>query len=134
LWKAGLRLGAARFRLEISRLAWRKDVRAFKTAAGEDAYRFALRQAAMVWRGAVLTDESDLDRLPLGERTVRTAGLGLGCWLSGLPTGLAARARLKLPPEAGADLDLASSWDGDRRSNWLSVLKRIVALAARVQA
>jgi hypothetical protein len=131
LWRMGLRLGAGRHRLEIARLIWRDDVTAFKAAASEDAYHFALRQAPMVWRDAPLADEAESAvGATLADRVSATAGLGLGCWLAALPEGLAARARMKLPPAHDTDFAAAAAWPEKRRSVWLGLLAQIFALEA----
>ena len=59
LWRAGRRLGAGRYRAEIVRLIRREDVASFKAAAGDDVYRFALRQVPVLWRGAPLAGEAE---------------------------------------------------------------------------
>lgn len=127
LWRIGLRLGAGRYRAEASRLVLRAEVAAFTEAVGADAYRFALRQAALVWRDESL-DDAGAAAGTLAERALAAAGLGLGCWLAELPAGLAARVRLKLPPGCDRPLAAAAAWDPERRGAWLAVLRRLFAL------
>jgi len=130
LWRAGRWLGAGRHRAEVIRLVRRGEVEAFRGAAGGDAHLFALRRAALVWRGTPLA--GDPAGLPDGaspaERVLATAGLGLGCWLAALPAGLAARVRAKLPPSCEPQLAAAAAWPGGRRETWRAALGRTLAL------
>lgn len=128
LWRIGLRLGAARFRGEIAGLVWRDDVAAFKSGVGEDAYRFAMRQAPVLWRNAVLEDEEASAGKLVG-RVTRTAALALACWLSELPPAVGVRARLKLPPAVDGELGPVGGWDAGRRNRWLAPLEKVARVA-----
>lgn len=125
LWRAGLRFGAARFRTDIARLVWRKDIVTLKAEVGEDAYRFAVRRAALSWPDAGLGAAGTGGTL--GENIVDSAVLALGCWLAALPRGLAARAGLKLPPRVNAAENRAAEWPAERRAACLAVLGRVFA-------
>lgn len=57
LWRAGLRLGAGHMRGILARFVLRADVTLLKTAIGDDAYIFALRQAPLFWRRRELPDD-----------------------------------------------------------------------------
>lgn len=129
LWRAGLWLGAGAYRGEVAGLVLRSEVADFSELVGEDARRFALRQAALVWRGAKLPGLPDGGAL-VG-RVVRTAGLALGCWLAGLPAGVAERTRLKLSPVADPDLAEATSWPEERRNAWSALLLRLFPLIGK---
>ena len=129
LWRAGKRLGAGRYRPEIARLIRRAEVAAFKAAAGDDAYSFALKQAPVLWRVAPLAGAAEIaGGETLAGRVLATAGLGLGCWLAALPAELAARARMKFPPTRDSDFIAAAAWPEERRAVWLAALARVLAL------
>ncbi len=128
LWQAGLRFGAAANQAAIRMLVWRGDVEAFKAAAGSDAYAFALRKAGLICRDGDLTDDDPNRDEPLARRVSRSAGLALGCWLASLPVHLAARMRLKLPPECDPELASAAAWEPQRRKEWLTTLIKIFSL------
>ena len=125
LWRAGRCLGAGRLRHEIARLVRRGDVADFKSAVGEDAYLFALRQAPMIWRGAPAPGpETEMDS-PLADRALSAAGWGLGCWLASLPPGLSRRARAKLPISRDPEFMEAASWPGPRQDAWRAELGKV---------
>ena len=130
IWGVGMRLGAARFRLEIARLVRRDEVADLKRAIGEDAYRFALRQATLLCPRGALDEGGEPASGALAERVAEAGGLGLGCWLARLPSGLALRALLKLPPVCDQAAVKASDWPDGRQAAWLAVLRRLFRLAA----
>lgn len=129
LWRAAVRLGAARMRGDIGRMVWRDDVSAFKNEFGEDVYLFALRQAPLLLRDGALPDGGETGGGTAADGVRRSAGLALGCWLSGLSAGTAARARLKLSPLCDADIDAAFDWPEERRRAWAGAFVRFLGVA-----
>lgn len=130
LWRRGMLFGAGCFRGDISRLVFRADIEAFRRAAGGEAHTFALRAALMVWRGSEF-----LPGLPaagsVAEKVAAAAALALGCWLAGLPAGLSARVRMKLPLACDAGADSAAGWPEERRRGWVGMLGKVFALSGR---
>ncbi|MDR2390605.1 MAG: Yop proteins translocation protein K [Planctomycetota bacterium] len=127
LERCGLRFGASLFRRRVAMLVMRKDVAAFKAAAGTDAYFFALRQALLAKKSA----GASLERVGEGELpgiAVRAAGLGLAAWLGFLPAGLAFRVALKLPPSIDAAGTEVAAWPEAERAGWREALAEIVSL------
>ncbi len=127
LWRIGLRFGASRHRGEVLGLIWRADIVRLKAAVGEDAYRFAVRQGWLVWRGTAAKDGGADGTL--GERIARSAALGLACWLAGLPPGLAARTRMKLPPACDGAAETVAGWAVGDREAALSSMRRLFDLS-----
>lgn len=126
LWRGGLRFGAARFRKEIAQLVWRDDVKALKASVGEDAYCFAMRRAALIRRGESLDGAGSEGTL--AENILASAILALSCWLASIPSDLAARARLKLPPGVDSGMAVVVEWTGERLRPWLAALDRVFAM------
>jgi hypothetical protein len=111
-------------------LVRRDEVSALKQRIGEDVYRFALRQAPLLCSRDALTGGDPASGAPLAERVAGAAGLGIGCWLAGLPSGLALRVLLKLPPACDQAAVKVSDWPEERRAAWLAVLRRLFRLGA----
>lgn len=128
LWRSALRLGAARRRADIIRIVLRQEVAALKNAIGEDAHRFAVRQAPSLWRELRL-DMGGPEPEELAESVFLAAGFALGCWLATLPTGLAARVRITLPIVCDGPAETAASWPTERREAWHGALARLFSAA-----
>lgn len=127
LWRIGLRFGAGRFHREIAGLVWRQDVDAVKLAVGEDAHRFALRQAPVLRRRLPSPDgEGGTTGDELGGAAIRTAGLGFGCALAELPLEIAGRVLAKLPPTYDGPAEEARSWPADRRGQWAAFFRGLL--------
>lgn len=127
LWRTGLRFGAGLFHAEIAKVVLRRDVNALRDAIGEDAHRFAIRQAPALRRR--FPSPGALRAGGLGEMVVRSAGLGFGCCLAGLPAGLAWRVLAKLPPLCDGLAGEARSWPVDRREQWAACLTTLLGSA-----
>ncbi len=127
LWRTALRFGAGRHHAEIARLVWRRDVDALKSVIGDDAHRFALRQAPALRRR--FPPSEAVAEGGLAEAVVGTARLGLGCCLAGLPPGMAGRVLAKLPPRCDGMIGEAQSWPEDRRGRWAANLAGLFAAA-----
>ncbi len=124
LWRGARFFGTAKNREAVAKLVWRDDVANLKQQVGGDAYFFALRRASLVWRDVAL-EGSSAEEMPLTERIIADAGLGLGCWLADLPKQWSERLRLKLPPCCDGPLDLAAAWKPERRDGWRDVFLRV---------
>lgn len=127
LWGTALRFGAGRFHREITRLVWRRDVDALKNGIGEDAYRFAVRQAPTLRRRLPVAETPPEGEL--AESVVASAGWGMGCCLCEVSPWIAGRVLAKLPPLCDVLTEQVRSWPDDRRGRWASNLLDLFAVA-----